>query len=60
MNESTDKMKKVPDLEEDASSCPRLIRSRELFAGKSRLLIEHEGTEYLLRITRHGKLILTK
>lgn len=43
--------------------CGRSIRrvcSHELFEGQSRLLIEHNGIEYLLQITRQGKLILTK
>jgi len=39
---------------------PRRLRSHELFAGHSRLLIEHDGVEYLLQVTRQGKLILTK
>jgi hemin uptake protein HemP len=34
--------------------------SLALFAGGDRLIIEHRGDEYLLRITRQGKLILTK
>lgn len=36
------------------------IRSEALFAGRSTLTIEHEGTQYVLRATRSGKLILTK
>lgn len=39
---------------------PRRLRSHDLFAGHSRLFIEHDGVEYLLQITRQGKLILTK
>jgi hemin uptake protein HemP len=39
---------------------PPRISSTELFAGQLRLLIEHQGVEYLLQITRQGKLILTK
>ncbi len=38
----------------------RRLPSHELFAGHPRLLIEHEGAEYLLQVTRQGKLILTK
>lgn len=45
---------------EDNGRSPRRLHSHELFAGYSRLLIEHEGLEYLLQITRQGKLILTK
>jgi hemin uptake protein HemP len=39
---------------------PARRTSRELFGDGERLLIEHRGDEYLLRITRNGKLILTK
>lgn len=38
---------------------PRLD-TRSLMRGGSLLLIEHAGMEYTLRITRTGKLILTK
>lgn len=34
--------------------------SRELFRGRQEILIEHAGHAYRLRITRQGKLILTK
>lgn len=37
-----------------------LVRSEALFAGRSTLTIEHEGSHYVLRATRSGKLILTK
>ncbi|MCG8382958.1 MAG: hemin uptake protein HemP [Gammaproteobacteria bacterium] len=36
------------------------INSTELFRGKTRLIIQHYDNEYFLRITRQGKLILTK
>jgi hemin uptake protein HemP len=45
---------------EQPPSQPRCIRSHELFAGDNRVRIVHEGVEYQLQITRHGKLILTK
>ena len=38
----------------------RTIKSRDLFDCDNRIRIEHEGIEYLLQITRQGKLILTK
>jgi hemin uptake protein HemP len=38
----------------------RRIDSKSLLAGDNRLRIEHEGVDYLLQITRQGKLILTK
>jgi len=38
----------------------RRLSSRELFASAGELLIDHAGIAYRLRITRQGKLILTK
>ena len=38
----------------------RRLNSTELFAGLARVVIEHEGSAYVLQITRQGKLILTK
>lgn len=34
--------------------------SSDLFKGQSEILIEHQGAEYRLRITRSGGLILNK
>jgi hemin uptake protein HemP len=36
------------------------IQSNSLFQGKSEVIIVHQNEEYNLRITRNGKLILTK
>ncbi len=41
------------------SSMPRL-KSQELFRGTHELIIEHQGQEYRLRLTRNDKLILNK
>jgi hemin uptake protein HemP len=38
----------------------RRIESDHLFQGKSAIVIVHQDEEYYLRITRNGKLILTK
>lgn len=38
----------------------RLIDSQELFAGKREIIIDHAGSEYCLRQTSQGKLLLTK
>ena len=38
----------------------RRIRSKDLFAGATRVLIEHQGSIYRLQITSQGKLLLTK
>lgn len=46
--------------EKNSDQTPRRLCSNDLFAGQSRLLIEHDGGNYLLQITRQGKLILTK
>jgi len=42
------------------TSTTRRITSTELLAGQKELTIEHNGEEYRLRLTRKGKLILTK
>ncbi len=36
------------------------LDSRDLFGDAQEILINHVGQEYRLRITRQGKLILTK
>ena len=36
------------------------IESRRLFQGNSEIVIVHHDEEYSLRITKNGKLILTK
>lgn len=38
----------------------RRVKSDNLFERGRLLVIEHAGADYLLRITRQGKLILTK
>jgi hemin uptake protein HemP len=43
----------------DGSPKPRLS-SDELFRGRHEVEIEHQGEIYRLRVTRAGKLILTK
>lgn len=42
-----------------AASLPRL-RSEDLFRSSHELIIEHQGQEYRLRLTRNDKLILNK
>lgn len=41
------------------ASLPRL-RSEQLFRDSHELIIEHQGQEYRLRLTRNDKLILNK
>ncbi|WP_376693174.1 hemin uptake protein HemP [Wenzhouxiangella sp. EGI_FJ10409] len=42
------------------SSKARPLPVRELLGKDGQLRLEHDGAIYLLRITRNGKLILTK
>jgi hemin uptake protein HemP len=37
-----------------------VLDSRSLFAHSDKLAIAHNGEAYLLRVTRNGKLLLTK
>jgi hemin uptake protein HemP len=41
-------------------TAPRVVPSHALLGEQGKLQIEHQGERYLLRITRQGKLILTK
>lgn len=42
-------------------SCPLdTLRADLLFQGSQEILIDHKGETYRLRITKNGKLILTK
>jgi hemin uptake protein HemP len=38
----------------------RMMTSEQLFAGQNAVAIRHNGAVYTLRVTRFGKLILTK
>ncbi|MET0048515.1 MAG: hemin uptake protein HemP [Sedimenticola sp.] len=44
----------------DSGTEAPLLNSRELFAQHNQVMIDHLGERYVLRITRQGKLILTK
>ena len=39
---------------------PRRVEASALFEGRDEIRLMHRGQEYRLRITRQGKLILTK
>jgi len=43
-----------------SSAQPPVTTSKALLGQGSTLLIEHQGSLYTLRVTRNGKLILTK
>lgn len=47
-------------IQRDATSGLRLIRTEELLLRESEILIQHAGLIYHLRVTKAGKLILTK
>jgi hemin uptake protein HemP len=49
----------VPNVSVLTEKKPR-IDSNNLFQGKTEIIIVHQNEEYNLRITRNGKLILTK
>ena len=44
----------------EAAQPDRVVQARELLGGANQVWIEHAAERYLLRITRSGKLILTK
>ncbi|MCP5304173.1 MAG: hemin uptake protein HemP [Chromatiaceae bacterium] len=52
----------VDDAAPSALSSPKQARidSRSLFGDRKLVLIDHHGETYTLRLTRQGKLILTK
>lgn len=50
----------IHDAKVDTNNNGLVIDSDDLFAGQKILTIEHNGSNYLLRITRENKLILTK
>lgn len=49
-----------PGVRSGAAPQARIIDSRSLFGDQREVRIEHNGEIYLLRLTRLGKLILTK
>jgi hemin uptake protein HemP len=44
----------------DAIAGPATFDTASLFAGRNEVRLLHRGQEYRLRVTRQGKLILTK
>jgi len=51
-------LKKSADAAPEAPA--RRVSSQTLLAGGRELVIQHQGNEYRLRLTRNDKLILTK
>ncbi|BDH46166.1 hemin uptake protein HemP [Salmonella enterica subsp. enterica serovar Choleraesuis] len=58
-NSANTHQKPLPNGETDASA-PRQVDSKLLLGAQGRVVILHEGQQYLLRQTQAGKLILTK
>ena len=48
-----------PDRAETPAATPRLS-SEDLLQGLRRVVIDHEGIQYTLHLTRQNKLLLTK
>lgn len=49
-----------PPADTHSASTLRVLRSEDLFLGSHEILIDHDGEQYRLRLTRNGKLILQK
>jgi len=49
----------TPDTADERNTGVRRVASHELLRGAGEIVIEHRGREYRLRLTQHGKLILT-
>jgi hemin uptake protein HemP len=49
-----------PALPPPMPASARHVSSHALLAGERELVIQHQGSEYHLRLTRNDKLILTK
>ncbi|MFI3157826.1 MAG: hemin uptake protein HemP [Methylococcaceae bacterium] len=65
MNKQPDDSTEPSDLtlfnkQDIAPALRQRLRSAELFGTAREVVIEHAGEEYRLRLTRQGKLILTK
>jgi hemin uptake protein HemP len=43
-----------------SQTLPRRANSRDLLGAGKLLVIDHDGAEYLLRVTANGRLLLTK
>ncbi|MGY3040078.1 hemin uptake protein HemP [Rhodanobacter sp. TND4EL1] len=50
----------VPSLPAVSPVSARRVSSHALLEGERELVIQHQGSEYHLRLTRNDKLILTK
>ncbi len=60
MTEQYHPVEKTDPVQQEAPSRATVVNAQQLFAGKREVVIEHEGVQYRLRITRRNKLILQK
>jgi len=60
MNNRTETPSRPPSTSATSGSRPAAIASDRLLGHAGRLFIHHRGETYLLRITRQGRLLLTK
>ena len=60
VTESTDSHSDASARSRSSSQPARRTDSRTLLGGETTLMIEHAGSQYVLRMTRNNKLILTK
>ena len=59
MSDQPGKTEKTSTTPQPMRDCPPRIGSSCLPGERGKLIIEHEGREYRLRLTQHRKLILT-
>ncbi len=59
LNDQVSDLIKLEDRRKMANTKPRL-NCQQLFGTQNAIIIEHQGDDYLLRITSNNKLVLTK
>lgn len=59
MNEKSGK-EAIPPSGPETGSRRKVLRTQDLFEGSVEIILLHASQEYRLRVTRNGKLILTK
>lgn len=60
MNTNSQKLPSLPPLEPGVANVHPVLASQEILQGANEVRIAHCGCVYSLRVTRQGKLILTK
>ncbi|CFX25806.1 conserved protein of unknown function [Candidatus Filomicrobium marinum] len=60
MNEETEKPRAENSDEQRAPIQRRRVKVTDILSDQREAIIEHNGQDYLLRITANGRLILTK